>query len=95
MRPNEIELRGRIEFGSIEKMAATPGQESKHPRWERVVRRGPWKRRAKCVGRWRPGSRSLFYLVPLIYYSSLQEPVRTGMDDVNGDRQNTKAREEW
>lgn len=43
----------------------------------------------------RPGSRSLFYLVPLIYYSSLQEPVRTGMDDVNGDRQNTKAREEW
>ncbi len=53
MRPNEIELQGRIEFGSIEKMAATPCQESKHPRWERVVRRGPWKRRAECVGRWR------------------------------------------
>jgi len=37
----------------------------------------------------------LLVLVPLIYYSSLQEPVRTGMNDVNGDRQNTKAREEW
>jgi len=53
MRPNEIELRGRIEFGSIEKMAATPDQRANTRGGKESSEEGPWKRRAECVGRWR------------------------------------------